>query len=224
VALGTGCTDWAGTTSTWLWAGPALSTLRRVGRLHPHQLPRLPAEGTVPVITRWATSRRRTRRPSSTASRAHALNPLPPPRGAGARRAAVYERQCWACHGVQGNGQGSVVGPGRFPFAPAIGAGAPERSEGYIYAVTDVGRGLMPAYGYRIPHARPLGGGDVRAPAAAGRPRRRRAAAAAAPGEAPTPDARPTLPRTRHGAGHGPGRFSRWPRSTRARAGLPRQP
>jgi mono/diheme cytochrome c family protein len=46
------------------------------------------------------------------------------------------------------------VGPGKFPTAPAInGAATAARSDGYIYGVIVVGRGLMPAYGEKVTHA-----------------------------------------------------------------------
>ena len=69
------------------------------------------------------------------------------------RDAFVYNNQCAVCHGAQGAGDGSVIGAGRFPTAPSLVAGtAPGRSDGYLYAVIRVGRGLMPAYGDRIGH------------------------------------------------------------------------
>ena len=63
----------------------------------------------------------------------------------------LYANQCSVCHGVQGEGNGSVVGNGRFPLGPALSSGiAAGRTDGYIYGVIRVGRGLMPSYGDRI--------------------------------------------------------------------------
>jgi hypothetical protein len=46
-----------------------------------------------------------------------------------------------------------VVGAGKFPFAPPVNGGtAVARSDGYLYAVVEAGRGLMPPYGERITH------------------------------------------------------------------------
>jgi mono/diheme cytochrome c family protein len=72
-----------------------------------------------------------------------------------ARGREMYDRNCTSCHGVAGLGDGPVVmqGGGPFPYATPLTTGLPtERSDGYIYAVIDVGRGLMPAYGTRIAH------------------------------------------------------------------------
>jgi mono/diheme cytochrome c family protein len=65
----------------------------------------------------------------------------------------MYERHCSVCHGVTGQGDGPVVGPGRFPLAPSlVEAPATGRSDGYVYGVVRAGRGLMPAYGARMSH------------------------------------------------------------------------
>jgi mono/diheme cytochrome c family protein len=117
-----------------------------------HDMPRLPAEGAVPAINPQGDIPAPDTQADLESVAGTLVNPLQPTAEVLARGALVYERHCWACHGPQGNGQGPVVGVGRFPFAPAIGSGAVARSEGYLYAITDVGRGLMPAYGARIPH------------------------------------------------------------------------
>jgi mono/diheme cytochrome c family protein len=81
-------------------------------------------------------------------------NPYPVDDALLARGELQYERNCSVCHGVQGAGDGPVVAPTKFPYAPAInGAATAARSDGYIYGVTRVGRGLMPAYGYRMTEA-----------------------------------------------------------------------
>lgn len=65
----------------------------------------------------------------------------------------MYERHCSVCHGVQGGGDGPLVGPGKFPSIPALTSGvALDRSDGYVYAIIRAGRGLMPAYGPRMTH------------------------------------------------------------------------
>ena len=63
----------------------------------------------------------------------------------------MYERNCAVCHGADGKGQGSIIGPGKFPMAPPdITTGA--RSEGFIYGIIRTGRGMMPSYGARVNH------------------------------------------------------------------------
>lgn len=62
----------------------------------------------------------------------------------------MFIRYCMVCHGVDGQGNGPVVGPGKFPMGPTlVGATAPGRSDGYIYGVIKAGRSLMPPYGSR---------------------------------------------------------------------------
>lgn len=65
----------------------------------------------------------------------------------------MYDRHCAVCHGVTGQGNGPIIGAGKFPFAPNI-ATTPTtgRPDGYIYAIIRAGRGLMPAYGSRTAH------------------------------------------------------------------------
>ncbi|MGH7576145.1 MAG: c-type cytochrome, partial [Longimicrobiales bacterium] len=68
----------------------------------------------------------------------------------------MFERYCMVCHGADGQGNGPVVGQGKFPMGPTlVGLTAPGRSDGYIYAVIKAGRSLMPPYGGRTtPHER----------------------------------------------------------------------
>jgi mono/diheme cytochrome c family protein len=154
LALGTSaCTDFAGHDIDMAIGNvPWLSTMRQSIAYGPQSMPRHPVEGTVPVASPLGDVPEPYTQADLETVGATLVNPLPRSVEVLQRGALVYERQCYACHGPDGNGQGPVVGGGRFPFAPAIGAGTVPRSEGYIYAVTDVGRGLMPAYGYRIPH------------------------------------------------------------------------
>lgn len=65
----------------------------------------------------------------------------------------MFDRNCAVCHGPEGKGNGSIIGSGKFPFAPDLTLPATVgRSDGYIYAVIRAGRGLMPAYGPRMNH------------------------------------------------------------------------
>jgi mono/diheme cytochrome c family protein len=58
------------------------------------------------------------------------------------------------CHGPQGQGDGTIVGQDRYPaLAPNLTLPASvARTDGYIYAIIRVGRGIMPAYGPRTSH------------------------------------------------------------------------
>ena len=65
----------------------------------------------------------------------------------------MFDRHCSVCHGPTAKGNGSIIGPGKFPFAPDLTLPASiGRSDGYIYAIIRAGRGLMPAYGPRMNH------------------------------------------------------------------------
>ena len=66
---------------------------------------------------------------------------------------AMFARHCSVCHGPTGKGDGSIIGQGKFPYAPNLTLPATVgRSDGYIYAIIRAGRGLMPAYGPRMTH------------------------------------------------------------------------
>jgi mono/diheme cytochrome c family protein len=190
------CTDWAGyDLDRASGAVPAFSTMRDDVTPDPYQMPREPVPGTVPtqhplgdVPAPYTQAALDSIAPTLT-------NPLPRSAQVLARGKLQYERNCSVCHGANGNGQGSVVNAQtKFPYAPALNAGAAlARSEGYVYAVIDVGRGLMPPYGNRITHldrwaivhyVRQLQGGAAQsAPAAAP------AGPAAAPVVEPQPSA-----------------------------------
>ena len=150
-----GCTDFAGYDLDYLWSAiPALSTMRSSVAYDPYDLPRLPPENSVPL----STPNGNTPPPFAQAQLDSAAATLSNPLGAGsaaalARGQFVYLTQCSACHGPDGAGNGPVVGPGKFPLGPPLnGAATAARSDGYVYAVVTVGRGLMPPYGEKITH------------------------------------------------------------------------
>ena len=153
--LSAACTDWAGyDLDRARGADPAFSTMRNDVSPDPYQMPREPVPGTVPtqhplgdVPAPYTQSALDSIAPTLT-------NPLPRSAQVLARGRLQYERNCSVCHGANGNGQGSVINAQtKFPYAPALNAGPSQaRSDGYLYAVIDVGRGLMPPYGARITH------------------------------------------------------------------------
>ncbi len=78
-------------------------------------------------------------------------NPLPMSEAVLNEGAAVFQTYCAVCHGVGGTGDGPIVGPGKLPFATNLTLQTTaDRSDGYIYGIVRVGRGLMPGY-RRIP-------------------------------------------------------------------------
>jgi mono/diheme cytochrome c family protein len=152
-----GCTDWAGHDLD-MAAGEvgALSTMREDVIPDRYSMMRLPAEGTVPVVHPMGDVPAPYTQSQIDSIAPLLSNPLPASPVVLERGKLQYERNCAVCHGVQGDGQGSVIDPARkFPFASPLGAGSPAtaRSDGYLYAVIDVGRGLMPPYGHRMTHA-----------------------------------------------------------------------
>jgi len=84
---------------------------------------------------------------------AQVTNPLPMSDEVLAVGRQAYQTHCFVCHGATGAGDGPVIGPGRVPFALSVlTPRAREFSDGYLYGIIRVGRGLMPGYGGRIPH------------------------------------------------------------------------
>jgi mono/diheme cytochrome c family protein len=152
LAVLAGCTDWAGyDLDRAMGAVPWLSTMRESVSYDPYELPRLPASGSVPVASPMGDLPETFTQAELETVAAALVNPLPPTPEVIARGELAYNRQCVVCHGPTGAGDGPVVGNGKFPFAPPVnGAATAGRSDGYIYGVIRVGRGLMPAYGERL--------------------------------------------------------------------------
>jgi len=149
------CTDAAGYDLDYLLAeAPFVSTMRSTVAYRTNRLPRLPAEGSVPVSSPLGEMLPPFSQAALDSVGAVLFNPLPASAEVLARGAQVYQNQCFACHGGQGEGNGPVVGNGRFPLGPAVNSGAAAaRADGYLYGIIRVGRGLMPSYAERITHA-----------------------------------------------------------------------
>lgn len=148
------CTDAAGYDLDMLLGKTrVLSMMRGTIAYQPHELPRLPAEGSIPIDGPMGDNPPAFTQTQLDSVGAVLTNPLPASPEVLARGKVVYERQCSVCHGVEGDGAGTVVGPGRFPPSTALRERATAvRSDGYMYGVIRVGRGLMPAYGSRVAH------------------------------------------------------------------------
>jgi mono/diheme cytochrome c family protein len=150
------CTDWAGyDLDRASGKVPAFSTMRNDVAPDPYQMVREPVPGTVPALHPLGDVPMEKYTQAQLDSIAPTLvNPLQPTPQVLERGKLVYENNCAACHNTRGEGNGPVVNAQtKFPFAPAINAAATRaRSDGYIYAVIDVGRNFMPPYGSRITH------------------------------------------------------------------------
>ena len=118
-------------------------------------------------------------------------NPVPASAESLARGKVMYERMCAVCHGPLGNPAEAAILPKLPPMVafPLASGGALLRSDGYIFGMISVGRGIMPPYGHQVSYydrwnivnyVRQLQG-TIAAPVA-GAPADGAAAAPAAPG------------------------------------------
>ncbi len=154
VAAVSGCTDAGGYDLDYVMGrARILSTMRSTVAWEPQTLPLLPAEGTVPVLSPMGEVVPTFTQAQLDSVGAVLTNPIAATPAILARGEAVYRNQCFVCHGAQGEGNGPVVGGGRFPLGPSLTTGpAVGRADGYLYGIIRVGRGLMPAYGERVTH------------------------------------------------------------------------
>lgn len=130
-----------------------LNFMRESPAFDPYESPRVPPANSVPVESpgeRWEPPVENT----DAALRAWGdtmTNPLPVTDTVLTAGAESFQTYCAVCHGVGGAGDGPLVGVGKLPFATNLLLPATvERSDGYIYGIIRVGRGLMPSY-RRIP-------------------------------------------------------------------------
>jgi mono/diheme cytochrome c family protein len=78
-------------------------------------------------------------------------NPLTANEASLARGQELFDRACSPCHGTGGAGDGPVTQVGMLPMS-LLTAQARGYTDGYIYGIIRVGRGLMPAYGHQVAH------------------------------------------------------------------------
>jgi mono/diheme cytochrome c family protein len=149
-----GCTDWAGYDLDYLMGRTAvLATMRSTVSFDPQSFARLPVPGTVPFSSPVGELLPPFTQAQLDSVAATLTSPLQPTPDVLSRGAYIYSNQCFACHGEAGAGNGPVVGAGKFPLGPVLNGGtAAARSDGYLYAIIRVGRGLMPPYGDRVSH------------------------------------------------------------------------
>lgn len=86
----------------------------------------------------------------------HGTNPFEVDEALLATGQVMYERHCAVCHGLQGHGDGSIMGPDKYPQGLAPNLTLPTtvaRADGYLYGMITAARGgIMPAYGPRTTH------------------------------------------------------------------------
>lgn len=136
---------------------PIFGFLRDAPSIDPYEMPRPAPEGSIPFESPLGTA------PTPAPMALHPaliewgdtiVNPFDMTEEVLAAGAEAYHTHCYVCHGAQGEGNGPVVGPPqRFPMGPSLlTPTATQLSDGYLYGIIRVGRGLMPAYGSRITH------------------------------------------------------------------------
>lgn len=128
---------------------PWFSTMHSGLAIQPYKMPvpRPPVEGTVPVSGREVPL-------PITPANLPAINALrnPVDRTSASLETgkAQYEVFCQPCHGATGKGDGPVNE--KLLVTPSILTDQAKRyTDGYLYAIVRHGRGIMPAYGDRIP-------------------------------------------------------------------------
>jgi len=133
---------------------PMFTMMRESPGFDPYQAPRPAPPGSVPYESPLGGTVRAPLAATDAALRAFGetvTNPLPMTEASIAAGDVVYQRHCAVCHAANGQGNGPATGQGRYPFAPSLlVATTRAMSDGYMYGVIRVGRGLMPAYGSRI--------------------------------------------------------------------------
>lgn len=130
-----------------------LNFMRESPAFDPYEAPREAPPNSVPVESPgevWEPDVENT----DAAIRAYGdtmTNPLPATEAVLTEGAEAFQTYCAVCHGVGGAGDGPLVGEGKLPFATNLTLPTSvDRSDGYIYGVIRLGRGLMPSY-RRIP-------------------------------------------------------------------------
>ncbi len=78
-------------------------------------------------------------------------NPVPTTAASLARGEVMFNRSCSPCHGTAGDGAGPVTQFG-IPAFSLLTPQAASYTDGYIYTLIRIGRGIMPAYGHQISH------------------------------------------------------------------------
>lgn len=150
--LAAGCTQFENAMASV----PIFSYLRNAPSFDPYENPRPAPYGSVPFNTPAGESLgpEESTEAGLNAFAATISNPLQPNDSLALRAGKVmFERNCSVCHNLNAQGNGPIVGQGKFPMGPNLTLPVTvARSDSYIYALIRAGRGLMPAYGPRMNH------------------------------------------------------------------------
>jgi mono/diheme cytochrome c family protein len=80
------------------------------------------------------------------------LNPVPASETSLDRGEVLFLRFCAPCHGPNGDGASGYIMPAGYVPYPLISDRVKAFTDGYIYGMIRIGRGLMPSYAHRISH------------------------------------------------------------------------
>ena len=144
-------------------------SMRSQPSFDPYENPLSPPEGTVPFAAgnfaaqpdAWNTGQAQGMAPPPPYTQLELIqqvpavvglvNPVPATQESLARGQEVYDRSCLPCHGTQGAGDGLVTQVGMVQMS-LLTEQARGYTDGYIYGMIRVGRGVMPAYAHQITH------------------------------------------------------------------------
>lgn len=79
-------------------------------------------------------------------------NPVPATAASVDRGQELFLRFCAPCHGPAADGVSGYIIPVGFPPWPLVSDRVRAFTDGYIYGMIRMGRGIMPSYGHRISH------------------------------------------------------------------------
>ncbi|HEX7120252.1 MAG TPA: cytochrome c [Longimicrobiales bacterium] len=138
---------------------PFFSFMEESPAFDPYEAPRVPPPNAVPFASPGgelpAVTPPKGLTPESwLVSLADSLeNPFPMNDETVAAGQAQFETYCAVCHGPTGSGNGPVTATGSYPrlIPSLLTPRARGFSDEYIYGIIWAGRGLMPAYGGRVP-------------------------------------------------------------------------
>lgn len=105
-----------------------------------------PVEGTLPMgyhpYPEWTKEEEDAKKAEETL-----INPVKPDMETLELGRKLFNYYCWTCHGEQGEGDGPIIGPERFPAPPSMHTDTARKfKDGRIFHVITRGQNTMPSY------------------------------------------------------------------------------
>jgi mono/diheme cytochrome c family protein len=105
-----------------------------------------PVEGTLPMgyhpYPAWTKEEEDAKKAEETL-----VNPVQPTMETLELGRRLFNYYCWTCHGEQGEGDGPIIGPGRFPAPPSLHTDTARAfKDGRIFHIITRGQNTMPSY------------------------------------------------------------------------------